>query len=138
MYSTTSQNFPSATDTGQEPLTGLFLSFDQALGEVLGVFFRAGWDLTDAAGTYQSGYEGGFDFNGAVWGRQGDRVGIAYGHAHGGNSDIFQSDVVETYCRFAVNDSLALTADMQWMKDSYPGAEDPAGWIFGVRAVTEF
>ena len=71
LYSTTSQNFPSATDTGQEPLTGLFLSFDQALGEDLGAFLRASWDLTDAAGTYRSGYEGGFDFNGAVWGREG-------------------------------------------------------------------
>ena len=118
--------------------SGLILSFDQALGRVVGVFVRAAWQLTDGAGTYQSGYEGGCDFRGSAWGREADNIGIAYGHAHGGNSEIFQSDVVEGDYRFVVSDSVAVTADLQWMKDSYREAQDISGWIFGIRSVAEF
>jgi porin len=138
LYTATSADFSDESGTGQEPLAGLILSFDQAVGDIVGVFVRAAWQLTDGAGTYASGYEGGFDFRGRAWGREADNIGIAYGHVHGGNSEIFQSDVVEGYYRWAVNDALALTTDVQWMKDSYPDAQDIRGWIFGIRAVTEF
>jgi porin len=99
---------------------------------------RAAWELTKASGTYQSGYEAGLDVRGVAWGREADNIGIAYGHAHGGNSEIFQSDVVEGYYRFAVSDTLAVTADLQWLKDSYRDAQDISGWIFGIRAAAEF
>ena len=138
MYGSTSREFDARSGTGSEPLDGLILSFDQALGDVLGVFMRAAWELTKAAGTYQSGYEGGLDLRGVAWGREADNIGIAYGHAHGGNSEVFQSDVVEAYYRFALSDTLAITADLQWMKDSYRGAQDVSGWIFGIRAVADF
>ena len=138
LYSATSQDFSDESGTGQEPLSGLILSFDQALGEIVGIFVRAAWQLTDGAGTYQSGYEGGCELDGRAWGREADNIGIAYGHAHGGNSEIFQSDVVEAYYRFAVSDTLALTLDVQWMKDSYRNAEDISGWIPGIRAVAQF
>ncbi len=138
MYAGTSRDFDARSGTGSEPLEGLILSFDQALGDVLGVFMRAAWELTKASGTYQSGYEAGLDVRGVAWGREADNIGIAYGHAHGGNSEIFQSDVVEGYYRFAASDTLAVTADLQWLKDSYRDAQDISGWIFGIRAVAEF
>jgi porin len=87
---------------------------------------------------YQSGYEGGLILRGTAWGRSADNIGIGYGHAHGGTSPIFQSDVIDCYYRFAVDESLALTADVQWMKDRDRDADDIEGWIFGARAVVEF
>jgi hypothetical protein len=42
------------------------------------------------------------------------------------------------YYRFVVSDSVAVTADLQWMKDSYREAQDISGWIFGIRSVAEF
>jgi hypothetical protein len=138
MYSGTSADVPSAEGTGTEPLSGLILSFDQALGKILGVFLRAAWQFNNNAVSFQSGYEGGLNLRGAAWGRDDDNIGIGYGHAHGGTGEIFQSDVLEGYYRFVVNDALALTADVQWMKDSYRDQADIEGLIVGARAVYEF
>lgn len=51
---------------------------------------------------------------------------------------IARTNAVEAYYRFVVNDYLALTADVQYMKDKYREGDDIDGWVFGVRAVAEF
>ncbi len=51
---------------------------------------------------------------------------------------IARTNVFEAYYRFAFNDYLALTADVQYMKDKYRLGEDIDGWVFGLRAVAEF
>ena len=51
---------------------------------------------------------------------------------------IARTNVFEAYYRFVVNDYLAVTADVQYMKDKYREGDDVNGWIFGMRAVAEF
>jgi hypothetical protein len=70
----------------------------------------------------------------------GDNIGIGYAYVDGGNLEHAHSQAVETYYRLAINDYLALTADVQYLKDDYldPGADDVEGWILSMRAVVEF
>jgi len=115
----------------------------------------------------QSEYSGGFNFKGTAWGRAADNIGIAFAYLEGPNwSPAVQSAIVEppdpqvvdgmveapaeatqvlartnvfeAYYRFAFNDYLALSADVQYMKDKYREGDDVDGWVFGLRAVAEF
>ncbi|MFB1487974.1 MULTISPECIES: carbohydrate porin [unclassified Thiocapsa] len=118
-------------------LMGYGLSFDQALGDHLGAFLRVGWadhkDILD----YRGLYTGGLQLGGGLWGREADTVGMAYGYLDGANTGISNTNVAELYYRCAVNDYLALTADIQYMADAYDSGEDIEGWIFGLRLVAE-
>lgn len=138
MYSGTSTAYPDPSGEKLEHLGALSLSFDQALGKTVGVFLRLGWQKQDAAVDYRAVYSGGFDFNGATWGRDGDNIGLGYAYLDGGNLDIARTDAVEAYYRLAVNDYLALTVDAQYMKDEYVDADDVNGWVLSLRAVVEF
>jgi porin len=123
---------PEKTD-----LMGYGLSFDQALGAHLGAFLRLTW--TDHKGIldYRGLYTGGLQLGGGLWGREADTVGLAYGYLDGADTGIASTDVAELYYRFAANDFLALTADIQYMADAYDTGEDIEGWIFGLRLVAE-
>ena len=54
------------------------------------------------------------------------------------NQVLARTNVFETYYRFALNDHLALSADVQYMKDKYREGNDVDGWVLGLRAVAEF
>lgn len=118
-------------------LTGYGLSFDQAIGEHLGAFLRLTW--TDHKGIldYRGLYTGGLNIGGGLWGREADNIGIAYGYLDGADTGIANTNVAELYYRFAANDFLALTADIQYMADDYDTDKDIQGWIFGMRLVAE-
>jgi porin len=53
---------------------------------------------------------------------------------------IDRTQVLEGYYRLVLNDYLALTADVQYMKDDYKDSADsePKGVILGFRATAEF
>ena len=128
----------AADDTPEKTdLMGYGLSLDQALGDHLGAFLRLTWtdhkDILD----YRGLYTGGLQLGGGLWGREADTVGLAYGYLDGANTGISNTNVAELYYRFAANDFLALTADIQYMADAYDSGEDIAGWIFGLRLVAE-
>ncbi len=125
---------PSATARRQ----GWALSFDQELGRVLGVFLRLNRQDDEAVVDYQNEYSGGFNFNGRGWGREDDNIGLGYAYLDGGNDAIDSTQVFEGYYRFTVNKFLALTADVQYMQDEYQDDRQVSGWIWGLRAVTEF
>ena len=118
-------------------LMGYGLSLDQALGDHLGAFLRLTWtdhkDILD----YRGLYTGGLQLAGGLWGREADTVGLAYGYLDGAETGISSTNVAELYYRFAANDFLALTADIQYMADAYDSGEDIEGWIFGLRLVAE-
>ena len=86
MYSGTSRAFWTPRGEPGEQREALSLSFDQALGTVVGVFLRLGWQAQDAAVDFQAVYSGGFDFKGAAWGREADNIGIGFAYLNGGNS----------------------------------------------------
>lgn len=128
----------AADDTPEKTaLMGYGLSFDQALGDHLGAFLRLTWtdhkDILD----YRGLYTGGLNIGGGLWGREADNVGIAYGYLDGADTGIADTNVAELYYRFAANDFLALTADIQYMADAYDTGQDIEGWIVALRLVAE-
>jgi porin len=127
---------PDPTD--KEHLSSLLLSFDQEFGKIVGAFLRLGWQREDALVDYQADYSGGFDFKGAGWGRENDNIGIGYAYLEGGSGELARTNAVEGYYRLAFNDTLALTADVQYMKDKYRTGDVIDGWVFSLRAVAEF
>jgi porin len=118
------------------------LSFDQAIGENLGLFLRLAWQDRDAAVDYEALYSGGLNVVGNAWGRESDNIGIGYAYLEGGNLDISGSHVFEAYYRVGLNDHVGLTADLQYMSDDRtevdPLQENPEGWILGMRLTAEF
>jgi porin len=138
MVSGTSSAFPDLDGEELERRSALNLSFDQALGPIVGAFLRLGWQAEDAAVDFKAVYSGGFDFKGSAWGREGDNIGIGYAYLDGGNLENRNSQSVEAYYRLAVNDYLALTADVQYLKDDYVDADVVEGWVLGMRGVVEF
>ena len=132
----TSDDFldPTGTQTTRRFAGGL--SFDQSLGEVVGAFLRFAWQDEDALVDYRALYSGGLNVKGAAWGREADNVGIGYAYLPGGNAGLDHTLVFETYYRFGVTDEVAITADVQWMKDDYRAGtddDDRDGWILGLR-----
>ncbi len=83
---------------------------------MVGLFLRMGWQADDAAVDFRAVYSGGLDLQGAAWGRDGDNIGIGYAYVDGGNLEHAHSQAVETYSRLAINDYLALTADVQYLE----------------------
>lgn len=138
----TSSAFLDPTGTKHESKLGWGLSFDQELNTVIAAFLRFAWQQDDAAVDYKALYSGGLNFDGIGWGRAADNVGLGYAWFEGGNTDIENSRVFEAYYRLGFNDHLGLTADIQYMKDHRtevsPTQDNPAGWIFGLRATAEF
>jgi hypothetical protein len=46
--------------------------------------------------------------------------------------------IAEGYYRFVLNDYLALSADVQYMKDNHRNQENPRGFIYGMRLSMQF
>jgi hypothetical protein len=136
----TSDDFSDPDESGKESLKAMMLSFDQALGEIIGVWIRFGWSDDSAIIDFKDLYSGGINISGKLWGREEDNIGLGYAHLTGGNQGIGQSGVVEGYVRFALNPVFALTLDAQYLDDRYKnGAGDNVdGWITGIRLTAMF
>jgi hypothetical protein len=133
-----SDAFPNPAGTQTKRRRCAIASFDQELGDVLGAWIRFAWQDDAAAINYRAIYSGGLDIRGSLWGRPADNIGIGYAHLNGGNQDVAHSHVLETYVRVAINPVFAITGDIQYMKDAVQAAENPDGWVFGMRATAEF
>jgi porin len=131
-------DFLDPTGTSEEGRLGIGLSFDQQLGETLGAFLRIGWQDDRAAITHDSIYSGGVNIRGGAWGRPTDEIGLAYGYLPGGNENVRASHVAELYYRFVAWEYLAITADMQYMRDDLRIGRGPRGLILGLRFTAEF
>jgi hypothetical protein len=166
MYSGTSREFLDPTGEDLEKREGWSLSFDQELGPVVGVFLRMAWQSDDALIDFDAEYSGGLDFKGSAWGRERDNIGIGFAYLQAPSWSpatvadmdeapdpqvdevteapaeaaqvIARANAIEAYYRFVVNDYLAVSADVQYMKDKYREGDDVDGWVFGLRAVAEF
>ena len=68
MISGTSKANLNPSGENREPRSELSLSFDQALGPVVGAFLRLGWQREDAAVDFKAVYSGGLNFKGAALG----------------------------------------------------------------------
>ncbi len=130
----TSDEFLDPSGEYKETLRAAFLSFDQELGDTVGVFVRIGTQDDDAAINFKNLFSGGLTINGGLWGREGDNVGIGYAFVDGGNLDIDYSWVAEAYARLVLNDYLALTVDIQYVEQKAVNG-DAEGFVFGLRMV---
>jgi porin len=138
LVDTTSRDFADPTASSRERRTALLLSCDQQLGDSLGAFLRFSWQNEEAAIDYRALYSAGFDIGGTAWGRPRDNIGVAYAHLTGGNLEIERSRIAEVYYRFVVVTALAITGDIQYMRDDLRGAQGPAGFVFGLRVTAQF
>jgi hypothetical protein len=136
----TSKQFLDKQGEDKEHLTGITVSFDQQLGDIFGAWIRFGWQDDKAAVDYDAIYSGGVNISGSLWRRENDNIGLGYSYLNGGNLDIEQTQVFEGYYRLVLNEYLALTADVQYMKDDYKEGytPEPKGVILGLRATAEF
>jgi porin len=137
---TTSDDFSDPNGVNMEPLKGVFISFDQEIGEMLGAWIRFGTIDDKASVNFSDLYSGGMDISGKLWGREQDNIGIGYAYLSGGNRGIDRAQVAEGYIRFGLNEILALTLDVQYQDDKYKegAGEDVDGWITGMRVTAEF
>jgi len=133
-----SRSFPNPAETGMERRVCVLASLDQSLGSVFGIWARLGWHDDRAAVDHRSIFSGGLNLTGGLWGRHQDNIGIGYAHLRGGNVEVAHTDVFELYARFALNEFVAVTGDVQYMRDAMKEEESPSGWIFGVRLVAAF
>ncbi|MBW2603030.1 MAG: carbohydrate porin [Deltaproteobacteria bacterium] len=134
----TSEDFNNPTGNKLEAKQSMILSFDQQLGEILGAWIRFCWQNDDAAIPVKALYSGGLDINGKLWRREQDNIGIGYAYLKGGNQDLDNAYVFETYVRFLLNEYFAITADLQYQCNNMKQGISPSGFISGVRCVVEF
>lgn len=134
----TSEDFNNLAGDSQESKRCVILSFDQQLGGILGAWIRLGWQDDNIAIDCKLLYSGGIDINGKLWRREQDNIGIGYAYLEGGNQDLDNAYVFETYVRFLLNEYFAITADLQYQDNNMKQAASPSGFISGVRCVVEF
>jgi porin len=133
-----SDDFLNPEGTETESRAAVLLSFDQALGDLLGAFVRVGWQDDKATVNYEAIYSGGLNISGGLWRRPQDNIGIAYGYLEGGNTGIDRTQVFEAYVRFMLNDYFAVTADFQYQDEQLEEGDGPKGVIPGIRLTAEF
>jgi porin len=132
------KDFNNPAEDNVESKQSVMLSFDQQLGEILGAWIRFGWQDDEAAVMVKALYSGGLDINGKLWRRAQDNIGIGYAYLGGGNQDLDNAYVFETYVRFLLNEYFAITADLQYQDNNMKLGTGPSGFISGVRCVVEF
>ncbi len=141
-YHMTSEDFLDPAGLSAERLDVVTVSFDQALGEILGAWVRLTFGSDDALVDYQTLYSGGVNISGKWWGREQDNIGIGYAYLDGAaqtEESLKNSQVAEGYVRFGLTELLALSFDLQYVQDNYTASDsDVDGWIAGVRATVEF
>jgi len=126
---------------------GFGFSFDQRFFGSITLFARGGMQRQAVS---QAEYAGsaGFEISGDACGREGDALGIAGGvilpgadwkndaRANGVNpGDEYHAEV---YYRVRVNEYLAFSPDVQWVRNPNGDADADDIWVFGVRAQFAF
>jgi len=150
--------YANAADSGTERQSGWGLSVDQQVTETLTLFARYG-HATQGKVRFNRAATAGMELNGAAWGREKDRLGLAGDWLSASNG--FQADaptldadsvdgpdfgyapsgpelLAELYYAWHVNDHLELTPDLQWI--ARPGANGAAKdiTVLGLRATMGF
>lgn len=123
----------------KERHTGWGVSLDQQVAEQLTLFSRIGLSSRGEL-NFDRAFTLGGQLGGAGWGRENDRIGLAYGWldstaAAGASAD---EQMVELYYAWQINDQLALTPDIQWIRNpAGDGAADDVT-VWGLRAKAAF
>ncbi len=140
---------------------GIGLSIDQELTKDIALFGRFGWQDDDIY-PVEYAWSGGLQFDGRLWGRENDMLGMAY--ARSDTSEDYRDTqrynerttwwgktvrrrsgfdtnpaehVAELYYRVQVNDHLSITPDAQLI-ENMAGYDSDTVYIVGVRAHVAF
>jgi porin len=136
---TTNDKFPNWDGTDEENLQGFGISLDQKLGEIFGIFARAGWQDDNVVLDHDAAYSGGLNINGKLWGRKDDEIGIGYAYLTGPDeAEIDNTNAIEAYAKFKVSDFSDITLDIQYIDDNMRRGEDGDGFVYGIRANAYF
>jgi high affinity Mn2+ porin len=148
---TNGQFFPYNDDTATATReTGWGFSIDQEVApRSLTVFARYGHSFSGPV-RFNNAVTVGAQLNGYGWGRQEDRIGLAYGWldtstgfrtaaptVYGYNPTGAEHDI-ELYYAWQINKNLQLSPNVQWIVQ--PGGDPSAQnlWVLGLRAVAGF
>ncbi|MFZ6017808.1 MAG: carbohydrate porin [Nitrospirota bacterium] len=133
----TNDKFLNWDGTDEDNLQGLGISLDQKLGEIFGIFARAGWQDDNVVIDHDAAYSGGLNINGKLWGRENDEIGIGYAYLDGADkADIDDTNAVETYAKFKISDFSDITFDVQYVNDNMKQVENDKerdGFVYGIR-----
>lgn len=138
---TTNKRFANWDADSYKALKGVGLSFDQELiKEILGAFFRVGWQSDSSRIDYNRMYSLGLNINGSVWGRKADELGVGYAYlkSPSKNDKLKHSQVFESYVKFQLFSyktlSSDITFDYQYIRDrARESGNTIAGNVYGVR-----
>ncbi|MCX7821988.1 MAG: carbohydrate porin [Syntrophobacterales bacterium] len=135
----TNEEFLKGDGEKKASLRGFGVSFDQQIiKDVLGAFFRAGWQDDEAFVYYDKFISFGLNVSGSTWGRKNDEIGIGYAYLDGStNSDVAHTHALETYLKFHIFEYKAVSAnfsvDFQYMNDDLRDGGKNEGYIWGIR-----
>jgi high affinity Mn2+ porin len=143
---------------------GYGLSFDQQVSDTVTLFTRFGYQKQEAF-PFDLAWSLGFDVKGSLWGRENDVLGVAYAMAYTSNDyeDTLKAygqnigivnprnnvtdfrtledgdeTFFEAYYSFAINDSLAISPDVQLVTNSWGLDKNDSALILGLRAQVWF
>ena len=107
---------------------GWGLSLDQTVNTHVSVFARYG-QRTTGHGSFDSAWTLGAQVNGVHWGRENDRVGLAYGRLNAVSGD--SEKITEGFYAVQITDFLQITPSVQWIDN--PSGTGANRTIYGVR-----
>jgi len=116
-----SQGFTKITDGTEASNAGFFISVDQQLTDMIGLFFRyAQQDDTLLENEVLAATSFGISFNGMM-GNEGNGVGVGYAFVEF-NPNLYMEfdegeDILEAYIRFGTSDNTHLTVDFQYINN---------------------
>ena len=124
---------------------GWGFSFDQELGERMGVWCRYGSQKNDDFNAFKSSFSAGIHFHKFLPRRESDEIGIAYGLIRLGDAyrtsleaDGLMADSehhLEVYYRIALGDCFQLSPNIQWVKNPCGDATKDDIVVFGLHAL---
>ena len=123
----------------EERHSGWGISLDQQVAEHVTLFSRLGFS-TKGQVNFDRAYTLGAQFDGGLWGRDNDRIGLAVGRLEASKeSGLGGAETpVELYYAWQVNDHLQISPSLQWIGE--PGGDPSAGDItlWGLRAKASY
>ncbi len=123
--------------------SGLGVSIDQQVTEHASLFTRIG-KSTDGDVAFDRALTLGAELAGGAWGRADDRLGVAYGWLD--SSRAYRDDTgfddaeshFEVYYKWQLNEHIALTPDIQWIRNPAGDGQADDVTVIGLRAKAAF
>lgn len=125
---------------------GVGISFDQEISNALGVFARYSYADENQYEVAQT-WSAGLAFFGRTWGREQDMLGMAIGQSYlsgeyrrtlAAGFDAAPETFFELFYRCRINDVLAVTPDIQLVRNAMCDRKAETVGIFGMRAQLDF